>query len=83
MGLIHTRSRRDIYEAKASALQYVRFLMLERLSEETRQIPEVAELYEILHESEQNYWSVATEANRQLHSEGRLAQVRLHRIGVS
>lgn len=82
MGLIHTRSLRDECNARASTLQYVRFLMLERLSEETRAIPEVAELYEILHESEQNYWTRGTEADRTLEREVRTAQANLRSIGI-
>lgn len=75
MGLMQTRSMRDQYKARASTLQYVRFLMLERLSEQTKAIPEVAELYEMLRESEQNYWDLERETDRTLEREACAAQV--------
>jgi hypothetical protein len=77
MGLIHTRSRRDECGARASTLQSVRYLMLGHLSEETRKIPEVAELLEILHEVERSYWDDLTRADRQLQSEVSSARDRL------
>lgn len=80
MGILHTRSRRDESGARASTLQSVRYLMLGHLSEETRKIPEVAELLEILSEVERSYWDDLTVADRQLQSEVFSAQESLRRI---
>lgn len=74
MGLIHTRSERDIAEAQAVVWKGARCAMLEHLTEATRQIPEVAALMETFEDMGSKRWDDARDAQLQLEQEVRGAQ---------
>lgn len=80
MGLLHTRSQRDAYEAQAIVWKAARCAMLEHLTEATRQIPEVAALMETFEDMGSKCWDDVRAAQGQLEAEGRAAQDDMRRI---
>lgn len=74
MGIIDTRSRRDAAEGMASAFAAIARGMYGYLSDETRQIPEVADMLAVCEELGVESNIEAMKARMQLQSEVRSAQ---------
>jgi hypothetical protein len=82
MGMIQTRSERDMAEAQAVVWKAARCAMLEHLTEATRQIPEVRVLMETFEEIGSARWDDVRDLQHQLESEGRAAQQGMREISA-
>lgn len=80
MGMIQTRSERDMAEAQAVVWKAARCAILEHLTEETRQIPEVRAL--TFEEIGSARWDDVRDLQHQLESEGRAAQQGMREISA-
>jgi aminoglycoside N3'-acetyltransferase len=82
MGLIHTRSERDMAQAQAVVWQGARCAMLEHLTEETRQIPEVVALMETFEDLGSKRWDDVRDLQHQMESEAKRAQQGMREISA-
>jgi hypothetical protein len=80
MGLLQTRSERDMAEAQAVVWKAARCAMLEHLTEATRKIPEVAALMDTFEDIGSARWDDVRELQRQLEAEGHAAKKSMRAI---